>query len=67
MCEEIANVLRGIAHHHGIGRVRRERLPDEIGDTGVELLRSIKRALDPDNLLNPGVLLPGGDAGGQHK
>ncbi len=48
----------GIAHHHGIGRVRRDRLADEIGDTGVELLRTLKRALDPDWLLNPGALLP---------
>lgn len=48
----------GIAHHHGIGRVRRDRLVDEIGETGVELLRTLKRALDPDWLLNPGALLP---------
>lgn len=48
----------GIAHHHGIGRVRRDRLEDELGSTGVALLRSVKRALDPDGLLNPGVLLP---------
>ncbi len=48
----------GIAHHHGIGRVRRDRLVDEIGETGVELLRMLKWALDPDALLNPGVLLP---------
>jgi len=48
----------GIAHHHGIGRVRRDRLANEIGDAGVGLLRTLKRALDPDWLLNPGALLP---------
>jgi alkyldihydroxyacetonephosphate synthase len=48
----------GIAHHHGIGRVRRDVLAGEIGEVGVALLRSVKRALDPDGLLNPGVLLP---------
>ncbi len=48
----------GIAHHHGIGRVRRDFLAEEIGDTGVDVLRSVKRALDPDDLLNPGVLVP---------
>ncbi len=48
----------GIAHHHGIGRVRRNRLVDEVGDTGIALLRNLKRALDPDGLLNPGALLP---------
>jgi alkyldihydroxyacetonephosphate synthase len=48
----------GIAHHHGIGRVRREYLGGELGETGVALLRTLKHALDPDDLLNPGVLIP---------
>lgn len=48
----------GLAHHHGIGRVRRGALPRELGDTGVDLLRAVKRALDPSGLLNPGALLP---------
>ena len=52
------SVGAGIAHHHGIGRVRSEYLEREIGEAGVALLRAIKRALDPDGLLNPGVLLP---------
>lgn len=50
----------GIAHHHGIGRVRRDFLASEIGSSGLSLLRSLKRALDPDGLLNPGALLPPG-------
>ena len=49
----------GIAHHHGIGRVRRDFLADEIGTEGVETLRAIKRVLDPEGLLNPGALIPG--------
>jgi alkyldihydroxyacetonephosphate synthase len=48
----------GIAHHHGIGRVRAERLVDEIGPAGLSVLRAVKDALDPDHLLNPGALLP---------
>jgi len=48
----------GISHHHGIGRVRRGFLEDEIGATGLALLRTLKRALDPESLLNPGALLP---------
>lgn len=48
----------GIAHHHGIGRIRRDRLVDEVGDEGIAVLRSLKRLLDPDGLLNPGALLP---------
>ena len=56
--EVSARLGAGIAHHHGIGRVRRSHLADELGATGVELLRAIKGALDPDGLLNPGALIP---------
>jgi len=48
----------GIAHHHGIGRVRSGRLVEEVGPAGLDVLRALKRALDPDDLLNPGALLP---------
>lgn len=59
--EETLAAGAGIAHHHGIGRVRREFLAGEIGSAGVDLLRAIKRALDPEGLLNPGTLIPGPD------
>ena len=51
----------GIAHHHGIGRVRRGFLAAELGEGGAGLLRSVKRALDPAGLFNPGVLIPDGE------
>jgi alkyldihydroxyacetonephosphate synthase len=56
--EEALAVGAGIAHHHGIGRVRSGFLAGEIGEAGVAVLRAVKRALDPDELLNPGALLP---------
>jgi alkyldihydroxyacetonephosphate synthase len=56
--EAALSVGAGIAHHHGIGRVRRDALAGEIGAAGVSVLRAVKAALDPGNLLNPGVLLP---------
>jgi alkyldihydroxyacetonephosphate synthase len=52
----------GISHHHGIGRVRRNALPGELGESGIAVLRAVKRALDPGGLLNPGALLPEEDA-----
>jgi alkyldihydroxyacetonephosphate synthase len=48
----------GIAHHHGIGRVRRSYLHHDLGDGGTALLRTLKRALDPTGFMNPGVLIP---------
>ena len=48
----------GISHHHGIGRIRRDWMPFEVGESGVGLLRKIKKVLDPDNIMNPEVLIP---------
>jgi alkyldihydroxyacetonephosphate synthase len=47
-----------LAHHHGIGRVRRGVLTDELGAEGVRLLQKIKQALDPNGIMNTGVLIP---------
>jgi D-lactate dehydrogenase (cytochrome) len=40
---------------HGIGLGKQEWLVEELGEA-VDLMRSIKRALDPQNLLNPGKI-----------
>jgi D-lactate dehydrogenase (cytochrome) len=42
---------------HGVGFGKREWLKEEHGEA-VELMRMIKRAFDPENLLNPGKVLP---------
>jgi alkyldihydroxyacetonephosphate synthase len=49
-----------ISHHHGVGRNRARFVPDALG-TGFEILRDLKRQLDPDNSMNPGVLGLGGE------
>ena len=50
-----------ITHHHGIGADHAPWLVDEVGEVGVELLRAVKAHLDPQGILNPGVLLPAGE------
>lgn len=45
---------------HGIGLGKRQYLPLEHGDVAVEVMRTIKQALDPHNRLNPGKVLPPG-------
>ncbi|WP_164992222.1 FAD-binding oxidoreductase [Streptomyces sp. L2] len=47
-----------ISHHHGVGTDHRDWYVQEAGPLGIEALRAVKRRLDPEGLLNPGVLLP---------
>jgi glycolate oxidase len=41
---------------HGVGLLKRTWLAREIGPTGLKAHRSIKSALDPNNILNPGKI-----------
>jgi D-lactate dehydrogenase (cytochrome) len=41
---------------HGIGLHKMGFLVEETGDGAVELMRQIKRALDPGNIMNPGKI-----------
>lgn len=41
---------------HGVGLHKMDFLRTEAGDGAVEMMRTIKRALDPDNILNPGKI-----------
>jgi alkyldihydroxyacetonephosphate synthase len=47
-----------ITHHHAVGADHRPWMRAEIGDLGVEILRSVKATLDPAGILNPGKLIP---------
>ncbi|NXB85062.1 LDHD protein, partial [Vidua chalybeata] len=42
---------------HGVGLGKRALLQEELGQEGLDTLRSIKAALDPHNLMNPGKVL----------
>ena len=47
-----------ISGEHGIGHKRRDFLRLVMSEAELELLRSIKTALDPNNILNPGKIIP---------
>lgn len=54
-----------ITHHHGVGRDHLPWYEREIGQLGTEVLRAVKARLDPEGIMNPGVLIStgGGPAG----
>jgi glycolate oxidase len=45
-----------VTGEHGVGKIKREWLAREIGPIGLRVHRSIKAALDPTNLFNPGSM-----------
>ncbi|NLG23489.1 MAG: FAD-binding protein [Actinomycetales bacterium] len=45
-----------ITGEHGVGRLKKGWLPDQVGPDVMELTATIKAALDPDGLFNPGVM-----------
>lgn len=56
---DIALSLGGqITGEHGIGVTRKKHLEKAIGTVAVRLTRDIKRVFDPNNVLNPGKVLP---------
>src|SRR4051812_28348347 len=44
-----------LSHHHGVGLNRSRFMGDALG-AGLDVLASVKRALDPNGILNPGKL-----------
>ncbi|WP_346533300.1 FAD-binding oxidoreductase [Micromonospora sp. DPT] len=56
--EAIAATGATISHHHGVGADHRAWYAAEIGEVAVDLLRAVKRQLDPAGILNPGILVP---------
>ena len=51
---ELTLSLEGsISGEHGIGWMKKEFLPLEVGEA-LEKMKAVKRALDPNNILNPG-------------
>ena len=55
---EIVTRLGGsISAEHGVGVMKRDQLPDYKDPVALDLMRTLKRALDPNNILNPGKVL----------
>ncbi|MHB8876871.1 MAG: FAD-binding oxidoreductase, partial [Myxococcaceae bacterium] len=44
-----------VTHHHGVGLLKQSQLLEELGD-GRRMLAALKKAYDPDGVMNPGKL-----------
>ena len=55
---ELADELGGsFSAEHGVGRLKRQYLAQYRGSSEIELMRTLKKALDPKNILNPGKVI----------
>jgi FAD/FMN-containing dehydrogenase len=57
----VASYGGSISAEHGVGRAKRGWLGLSRSAAEIAMMRAIKRAVDPQGLLNPGVLLPNGE------
>ena len=46
-----------ISAEHGIGRIKLEELAHYRSRTELDVMRQLKRALDPHNIMNPGKVI----------
>ncbi len=51
LAQSLGGTLTG---EHGVGLLKRDWLRDELGDVSLEVQHAIRRALDPQGILNPG-------------
>ena len=62
---EIERIVHDVTHdhegsisaEHGIGQLKRDEMAERKDPVELDLMRAIKRAVDPDGLMNPGKLL----------
>ncbi len=45
-----------LTHHHGVGYEHAPWMEKEIGARGMDALRAVKQALDPNDIMNPGKI-----------
>ena len=55
---DIAHRMNGsISAEHGVGRMKIDEITQYKSPVEIELMRKIKRAFDPDNIMNPGKVI----------
>lgn len=52
--EEILRSGGSLSHHHGVGKIREQYLPEIMSETALKWKKEIKQGLDPDNIFGAG-------------
>jgi FAD/FMN-containing dehydrogenase len=55
--DSVARFDGSISAEHGVGSLKLDKLEQHKSPVALSMMRAIKRALDPDNLMNPGRVL----------
>jgi alkyldihydroxyacetonephosphate synthase len=55
--EEIMKNGGSISHHHGVGKLRKKFMHNSIGETGLNILKGVKKTIDPKNIFATGNLI----------
>eukprot|EP01102_Stenamoeba_stenopodia_P007094 TRINITY_DN1981_c0_g2_i2.p1 TRINITY_DN1981_c0_g2~~TRINITY_DN1981_c0_g2_i2.p1 ORF type:complete len:645 (+),score=148.24 TRINITY_DN1981_c0_g2_i2:115-2049(+) len=48
--EEVLACGGSISHHHGVGKLRKRFMPQVLTDAGLEVIKSLKKSIDPNNI-----------------
>jgi alkyldihydroxyacetonephosphate synthase len=57
ICEETLKLGGSVVHHHGMGKARTPWVKEEYGSSYV-ILERLKRAFDPNDVMNKGCIIP---------
>lgn len=63
LCIQLGGSITG---EHGVGMEKREYLPEMFNETDLAVMKTIRHALDPQELSNRGKMFPGGEVPALH-
>ena len=55
--DQVAALGGSISAEHGLGQLKRDEITRDKAPLELELMRAVKRALDPQGLMNPGKVI----------
>jgi len=56
--DKARNLGGTITGEHGIGKIRTKNLTEILDKREIEIMKAIKKVFDPNNILNPGTVIP---------